>query len=741
MTVTVGRSYDANLNYVGTGAGQWTVITPSGTWKDGYGGSYPASGTSMLVYVSHSTGHTIAGGGTGSHTNPLLTLAEAYSLLRDGQPDWILLKKGDTWTDEIIFPLTHGLNSNEPQVITSYSSTGVDATHPRGTGTGNRPILAVTTTPGASPCVIGSDAPGRTLSQGPVAIIGIEVNGGGPSIAGTGIDGGIRLIGKPGTFVLIEDCYIHDCAHDGIYIYGYDYTTVGNPPFNMFIDTVILRRNIVHLCGPVGSGGIFAAFRNFTFEENAFIANGNQSGSDNRSHNFYIAGYKPDGTPITGGGDGCGISNAGQLCIVNHAGGNITITESLQSGSHYRSGGTITDHLGINAFWTFDFTYKTQRTLVVNSVTLQGYGYRANPGFSGVAWWTVVDPNYNNDNYVSSLGCFIHNNICTNPGTDANPTADCPDRPIFLNPGWDYIDVANNVLNGYGENGVFDQTGGTHVNIGTNYSRQIDSSTWDGGLVPPIDGRSRTMLTYMTATFGSGGTPQFIAGCLAQSADNWVYGYTANSVNNYFRAGFGMAYYTLAGISITPGSVPAGTVGVPYNGGVALSFTASGGTAPYTWTHSGTVPPGLNFNDAAATLSGTPTTAGNYSFSITANDSAAGTTGPISYSIKVFGTPITISPATLPSPATVGVLYPSTPLTASGGLGPFTFAVTGGLQPPPGISLVGNTIQGTPTAQGSYTFTVTATDSLGATGPQTYTIQVNASTAGPPTIRFVHHKV
>src|SRR5690606_40416745 len=46
-------------------------------------------------------------------------------------------------------------------------------------------------------------------------------------------------------------------------------------------------------------------------------------------------------------------------------------------------------------------------------------------------------------------------------------------------------------------------------------------------------------------------------------------------------------------ITIAPGSLPALTAGTPVN----LTLTATGGTAPYTWSAiGGAVPPGLTFS-------------------------------------------------------------------------------------------------------------------------------------------------
>jgi Zn-dependent metalloprotease len=55
---------------------------------------------------------------------------------------------------------------------------------------------------------------------------------------------------------------------------------------------------------------------------------------------------------------------------------------------------------------------------------------------------------------------------------------------------------------------------------------------------------------------------------------------------------------------------------------VNLPLTASGGTAPYTWTATG-LPAGLSINASTGTISGTATTAGTSSVTVTAKDSAA----------------------------------------------------------------------------------------------------------------------
>ena len=63
-------------------------------------------------------------------------------------------------------------------------------------------------------------------------------------------------------------------------------------------------------------------------------------------------------------------------------------------------------------------------------------------------------------------------------------------------------------------------------------------------------------------------------------------------------------------------------------------------------------------------------------------------------------------------------------LTASGGTAPYTFAVTAGALPS-GLTLASNgALTGTPTADGAYTFSVTATDALGFTATRAYAVTV-----------------
>ncbi|MCG3160160.1 MAG: hypothetical protein JMDDDDMK_01196 [Acidobacteria bacterium] len=100
-------------------------------------------------------------------------------------------------------------------------------------------------------------------------------------------------------------------------------------------------------------------------------------------------------------------------------------------------------------------------------------------------------------------------------------------------------------------------------------------------------------------------------------------------------------------VSPSPGPLPAGTTGTAYS----QTFTQTGGVAPVAFSVSaGALPAGLALNATTGVLSGTPTQAGNSSFTITATD-AGGCTGSAAYTLVINSScappAITAQPASL----------------------------------------------------------------------------------------------
>jgi len=161
-----------------------------------------------------------------------------------------------------------------------------------------------------------------------------------------------------------------------------------------------------------------------------------------------------------------------------------------------------------------------------------------------------------------------------------------------------------------------------------------------------------------------------------------------------------------AGLEITTTSLP----NCPKGGAYSQTLSSVGGTAPISWSlDSGSLPPDLALS-GGGTISGTATTAGVWSFDVEAQDSSATPLADIQPLSITVVEPVQITTSSPLPGGTLGVQY-AQQLASTGGTAPVTWSKTSG-ELPPGLSLsASGSVSGTPTALGTYNFTVKAEDS------------------------------
>jgi hypothetical protein len=175
-------------------------------------------------------------------------------------------------------------------------------------------------------------------------------------------------------------------------------------------------------------------------------------------------------------------------------------------------------------------------------------------------------------------------------------------------------------------------------------------------------------------------------------------------------------------ITVNPTTLATGTENSTYT----QSVTATGGSSPYSFSLSaGTLPNGLTLSSSGS-LSGTPTQGGNFNITIKATDTNQ-CFGTRAYTLTINCQTINLTPAALPA-GSVGQNYNQS-ITATGGTPPISFSVTSGSLPGGLTFSSDGLLSGMPTAQGTFNFTVTATDSGSCSGSPGYSITINAPSA------------
>ena len=248
--------------------------------------------------------------------------------------------------------------------------------------------------------------------------------------------------------------------------------------------------------------------------------------------------------------------------------------------------------------------------------------------------------------------------------------------------------------------------------VGTGYAQTFSAT---GGKPPytwSISSGSTGGLTLNPATGVLGGTPQ-TAGTFTFVVQ------VADTAGGRATKSFSVVVNPPS-LSITVGAQPpGGTVGVAYS--QTLPLVANGGTPPITWSVTAGAVPGLTFNPATLVLSGTPTTAGSFTLTIQAADSA-GLTASRGINITIAPAALSITTARALPDVLLSASYLQT-LTATGGTPPYTWSASG---LPAGLTLnaAQGVISGTAAAAGNFGIAITVTDSTLAHVSDRFTLNV-----------------
>ena len=546
----------------------WTIVTPSSD--------------SRLIYVSSSTGNDTTGNyvlassipsgtardGLPSGVTPVATLEKAATLLRAGYPDWILLKTGDTW-HESLGPGLGGRSLTEPSVACSY-------------GTGVRPILQPN--PSTNGSIIGHNG-SSVISW--VFHIGLELydsrkDPSSPNFAhdGSGVANGPDVSpvfwNDGSNYILFEDCFMHFMAN-GIVVQK----VTGPAPTNW-----IIRRNIItDLYYVTGRGqGVYSdSVDGIVIEENIFDHNSwNVLAGINASiydHHLYL--YSPRNTLIRSNlflraeslsvkCPSIDIDDAHDNAYDNNFffEGEVGINLGCQTKAHGTvppGGGSIHNRIAItnNVFSQIDRDNPTGRGLgwgldmtTVANLSVKGNIFSDFSHISGNRF--AISLNSNGNATADSSNVLIEINILYGIGT----------QNILLEPqpGWSNVTTRNNALQDAGLGATMQKIGGTGLFtalayfgntyafatpanfasiLGTakTYAQWLTLSGERGSIVQTLSypDPGRTLDSYVATINPSWTLTDFYAAIRTVSKANWHPEYMAPAINNYIRAGFGVA--------------------------------------------------------------------------------------------------------------------------------------------------------------------------------------------------------
>jgi hypothetical protein len=541
-------SANRTLNYknVSIASSGWTTFTPSSdtrivyvsaTGNDGACTYYAPNSPLVGSDPFHPVGNVL----------PCRTVGGAQGLIRNGYPDWILLKKGDSWSDSIGWSYS-GRSGTEPILLGAY-------------GTGARPVINSG----------GNDGVSIYSPVSNLAIVGISFIS---SLRQSNT--GFWILADSGQNILLEDLYIKSYGV-GVSVQA----TGGGYNVNNFIRNLTIKRSVI-VDSKSASGhsqGIYTAgVRGVNIIESVIDHSGwiNVNEMNIFDHNIYLDAEGGINATIRGNILTRASATGAQIRFDGTIENNLFVQNPI--GFFIRSGVDENDQTG-GAYGTYVSPF-TEPSVVRDNVVLDGIdignivdGARAF-GFeildirtSVVATNNIVSHDNSNWPYgkginiqsgaLTARNVLISNNIVYdwrnsiysynapvgNNYTISNNQLQLmrTDTPIFV------IDSGSSAGNGitYVNNQYYSplsqsswfQIGGSLYNLAGWVTRS--GETGAQAIQVSYPDPNRDVGSYHASIGGAATFDAFIAGARAQSKDNWDPRYTAAAVNSYIRAGFG----------------------------------------------------------------------------------------------------------------------------------------------------------------------------------------------------------
>lgn len=491
-----------------------------------------------IIYVSSSQGSDSNSGLTPQ--DPVKSLGAGYSKLRDGYPDWLLLRRGDTWNEGFGKNVwsKSGRSETEPIRLAAYGS---DSKRPR--------------------LLVSGDAFICHHNRSNVAITGIHFE----SASGGG--DGLRIIMGYGQNWLIEDCMVEGFQNN-MNLQGY-----GSPGE---IHNLKIRRSVVVDAASKGGGhsqGIFAhnikglLIEECVIDRNGWSQNNNSGGSGYPTvfnHNMYITTFTTDA--VVRGNIVCDASSHGvQLRCGGVLEDNVFARNPLgilfgggdpnpDTHTHGITGRVVNNVVlegrDLNSSNPRGFgmdlynvgSGEVRDNIIANSmnssqpraITFGGTGYGSGVGVRNL---DVVDNIvYNWRGTVQFAGSKIHNVKFRRNDVQV------PNKDFVLEHQQSgttgAISAANNRFHTNASSGAWVLIQGGHKSLSSWKSAVGDNSSVAEQVSYPDP--NRTLGTYNAALGGSKSHTAFMAEARKQSRSNWREDYTAYEVIKYIRAGFGL---------------------------------------------------------------------------------------------------------------------------------------------------------------------------------------------------------